>query len=590
MKSFFTLLFLSIFCTCVRAQKATGTENYRNWVVSSDQKKDKVALVIGNSTYGGDLDLDEPANNAQAMANALKSQGYDVEIGYNLAKDSLVAAVKKFADRFDRYEEGIVYYAGHGIEIAGTNYLVPIGADFNNYKEAADACYPVDRIFDRINDPQKPKLVILDACRENPFKNSELRDAPFRLDFSERNVAQLRNASVIFSTAKTKVVNDSNIFTEEFAKRIEQGGCLDGILRQVTQAVGENDAGQLVDRAGILVRQICFGTVNSDTPTLTDTDGDGVTDDKDACVLAKGPAEFNGCPMMSTVEWRRRIDAPGIPSYFYEPEVERLTRIDNATARSRLGYLYLTGRGVTPNPDKARDLFYKALNDDGFAEYNLGLMLERKEYGPPNKFEARNYYKKGADLNDAYAWYNLGVILYYDAKEKDDHQEALNCFQRAADGGFTPAFNTLGEMYQFEVKISTNLKLALENYRRGAAAEDPAAITNLGRMYATGEGVKKDVEQAEKLYREGVEYKHPEAYNLLADLIMNEYQADKEVRIEAKNLYFESAKTGDAEGQYNYGLMLTKESKRKKDEGKKYINMAAEQGHKRAKAWLEHKG
>ena len=596
MKTLLTLLFISTLCTCVRAQ--TDTVNYRNWVVSSDKKKDKVALVIGNSTYGGDLDLNEPANDAQTMAAALKSQGYDVEIGYNLKLDSLTTAVEQFADRFDQYEEGIIYYAGHGIEIAGENYIIPIGAEFDTYQGAADACYPIDRIFGKIDNPGKPKLVVLDACRENPFKGTEMEEAPFRLDFSERSLSRLRNASVVFSTGTTTRVDDDNIFTEEFAKMIEGGGCLDEILRKVSVAVGRNDPGQLVDRAGILARQICFGTTSAGTsPTLTDTDGDGVTDDKDACVLAKGPEEFNGCPMLSTVEWRRRIDAPDVPSYFYEPEVERLTRINNTTARARLGYLYLTGRGVAENPQKARELFYKALNDDGFAEYNLGLMLEREEYGPTDKFEARNYYKKGANLSDAHAWYNLGVIIYTDAKQeksvtkkKEGCLEATRCFHASADLGFNPAYNTLGELYQFETFIKTDLKKALVNYQRGAAANDPAAITNLGRMYAYGEGVKKDIDRAEELYREGVARNHPEAFTLLADLLLKEFKG-KSHRDEALELVLKAAEMGYAEAQYQLGNMYKRGygAKGTKKEAGKWHRKAAEQGHPAAIELLKEK-
>lgn len=587
MRYVFTLLLLALSCTCARAQKETSTENYRNWVLSSNQQRDKIALVIGNSIYGGDLDLDEPANDAETMAEALKSQGYDVELGYNLKMDALEAAVQQFADRFGQYQEGIVYYAGHGIEIAGENYLVPIGANFTDYDQAVKACFRIDRIFNKINDPGKPKLVILDACRENPFKNSALRDTPFQFDFSDRNVTNLRNASIVFSTAKTKVVSDRNVFTEEFARRISSGGCLDDILREVTEVVGQDNAGQLVDRAGILVRQICFGTVSGENPALTDTDGDGVTDDKDACVLAEGPAEFNGCPMMSTVEWRRLIDSPGVPAHFYEPELERLTRIDNATARARLGYLYLTGRGVMANPQKARELFENALNDDGFAEYNLGRMLEQERYGPTNKFEARNFYKRGTELNDAHAWYNLGVIIYYDAKRKEEHQEALNCFQRAANQGFTAAYNTVGEMYQFEPMIATDLEVALHNYRLGAAAGDPAAITNLGRMYADGQksksGLDQDLDQAEKLYREAIVMKYPEAYNLLADLLIKEHRGI-DSRDEAMELYLEAAEMGNAEAQYNLGNMykLGYAGRAKKKEAVMWHRKAAEQGHEKA--------
>ncbi|MDF1716854.1 MAG: caspase family protein [Antarcticimicrobium sp.] len=129
----------------------------------------RVALVIGNSDYSAVAPLDNPHNDAAAVAEALERQGFAVLRGTNLGRIGMRDALRKFRDMADRSEIALVYYAGHGIEIGGTNYLVPVDARLEDERDAPLEMVDLDLVLRQISGAQVMKMVVLDACRNNPF-------------------------------------------------------------------------------------------------------------------------------------------------------------------------------------------------------------------------------------------------------------------------------------------------------------------------------------------------------------------------------------------------------------------------------------
>lgn len=130
---------------------------------------EKVALVIGNSDYRLVASLDNPVNDANRVTDALQAQGFDVTKALNLDLRDTNVALRDFRDRADRAEVALVYYAGHGIEVAGSNYLVPVDAELRDERDAKVELITVDAILDQISGASQMKMVVLDACRNNPF-------------------------------------------------------------------------------------------------------------------------------------------------------------------------------------------------------------------------------------------------------------------------------------------------------------------------------------------------------------------------------------------------------------------------------------
>src|SRR5580704_15575705 len=136
----------------------------------------RVALVVGNSTYQAGAKLSNPAKDARAIAEMLESAGFDkVILRLDLGNIDFKREMRKFEDNASDADIALVYYAGHGIEIGGTNYMLPVDARLASDRDADDEAIPLDRILESVDPAGKLRLVILDACRENPFVTSMQR-------------------------------------------------------------------------------------------------------------------------------------------------------------------------------------------------------------------------------------------------------------------------------------------------------------------------------------------------------------------------------------------------------------------------------
>jgi formylglycine-generating enzyme required for sulfatase activity len=130
----------------------------------------RIALVIGNSSYQHVAPLTNPANDAGAMAAMFKDAGFDiVEFRRDLKANEMRRALRDFSDTSRDADMAIIYFAGHGVEIEGTNYLVPVDAVLERDIDAYDEAITLDRMLTVIEPARQLRLVILDACRDNPF-------------------------------------------------------------------------------------------------------------------------------------------------------------------------------------------------------------------------------------------------------------------------------------------------------------------------------------------------------------------------------------------------------------------------------------
>ena len=129
----------------------------------------KVALVIGNAEYSAVARLDNPHNDARDVAQALARQGFDVIAATDLTRNEMRDALRDFRQRADAAEMALVYYAGHGIEVGGRNYLIPVDARLEDARDAELEMVDLDLVLGQISGAGKLRMVVLDACRNNPF-------------------------------------------------------------------------------------------------------------------------------------------------------------------------------------------------------------------------------------------------------------------------------------------------------------------------------------------------------------------------------------------------------------------------------------
>ncbi len=139
----------------------------------------RAALIIGNSAYTSVAVLDNPRRDAQKMAAALRAVGFDdVTMAVDVSRDKMIEALRTFAAAADKADWAVVYYAGHGIEVNGVNYLIPVDAKLASDRDVLFEAMPLDQVMAAIDGAKKLKLVVLDACRDNPFANAVASPAP----------------------------------------------------------------------------------------------------------------------------------------------------------------------------------------------------------------------------------------------------------------------------------------------------------------------------------------------------------------------------------------------------------------------------
>ena len=130
----------------------------------------RVALVLGNSAYQNVPPLANPVNDAALMADTFKKAGFDlVELKQNLTVQETRRVLRDFTDKASDADIAVIYYAGHGIEVDGSNYLIPVDARLERDDDVYDEAFSLDRILATVEPAKRLRLVILDACRDNPF-------------------------------------------------------------------------------------------------------------------------------------------------------------------------------------------------------------------------------------------------------------------------------------------------------------------------------------------------------------------------------------------------------------------------------------
>jgi tetratricopeptide (TPR) repeat protein len=192
------------------------------------QDPKRVALVIGNSAYAHAGALPNPKNDAREVAATLRRLGFEeVMEHHDLGREAMSKALKAFGDRATNAEWAVVFYAGHGLEMGGTNYLVPIDAELQRDSHVTEEAVSLDRVQAKVDSASKLGLVILDACRNNPFLPRMTRSAGGvrAIGRGLANVEPDGNVLVAFAARHGNVAEDGagthSPFTEALLAHIE---------------------------------------------------------------------------------------------------------------------------------------------------------------------------------------------------------------------------------------------------------------------------------------------------------------------------------------------------------------------------------
>ena len=204
---------------------------------ATDEKR--VALVIGNSAYAA-APLDNPVNDANAIAAKLKRLGFEVILATNATHRQMDSAIRRFGNKL-RGQKGVAlfFFAGHGIEVGGANYLVPIGSNIEHERDVKYSAVNAGRVLDEMEaSSNRINIMVLDACRNNPYARSSRSGV--------RGLAKMNaptGSLVAFSTAPRNVAHDgppggNSVYTSQLLKYIGEPGLpIEQMFKRVRQGV-----------------------------------------------------------------------------------------------------------------------------------------------------------------------------------------------------------------------------------------------------------------------------------------------------------------------------------------------------------------
>jgi tetratricopeptide (TPR) repeat protein len=142
----------------------------------------KVALIVGNGAYKNVRALDNPPRDAKLIASTFHDLGFaTVTLAPDLTRDKFFAALHDFGAEAEKADWAVVYYAGHGMEIGGVNYLIPTDAKLAADRDAETQAVALEQVIAAVSGARKLRLVMLDACRDNPFEKTMQRTIALKL-------------------------------------------------------------------------------------------------------------------------------------------------------------------------------------------------------------------------------------------------------------------------------------------------------------------------------------------------------------------------------------------------------------------------
>src|SRR4051794_615280 len=180
----------------------------------------RVALIIGNSAYKTVARLSNPANDARLIGDMFRNAGFErVDVRLDLGVQEMRKSLREFGARAREAEIAVIYYAGHGIELDGVNYLIPTDASLEADSDVLDEAVALDRVLFAIEPAKQLRLVVLDACRDNPFAKTMKRTVAARS--TGRGLAKVEpsspNTMIAFSAKAGSTAADGDASNSPFA-------------------------------------------------------------------------------------------------------------------------------------------------------------------------------------------------------------------------------------------------------------------------------------------------------------------------------------------------------------------------------------
>jgi uncharacterized protein len=401
--------------------------------LADTRAKDRIALVIGMASYKNVPALQNTINDARALAETLEGIGFDVDVLMDASRAETLQVLTDFTFQAETADIAVIYYAGHGVSVQGTTFLIPVDAEVQAAKDIVNATVTMEQMLAAVDGARKMSILILDSCRDNPFPDLiDLRDPEVvkGLTTGKGGLAEPspeRGTLVAFAARNGEVALDGN---------------------------GNNSPFNIALRANMVKPQLeislLFRRVRDDVLAATGN--------------LQEPATYGSLP--------------GEPFYLTggdgaasaEPGVEEL-----ASAWQRVV------AGDRANLEKA------AQAGDSRSIVGLALAKLDRQSTDYNPEEAQLLLEKAVAVGDPDAKYRLAKVLEGGLGVDPDPERALQLYQEAAGAGIPAALNDMGYFhFAGELGLAKDRDKALDLFREAAAQGHTEAMFNVASFAANG--------------------------------------------------------------------------------------------------------
>lgn len=398
----------------------------------------RVALVIGMSKYENIPSLANTVNDATAIAGKLEGLGFEVDRAIDQPLADLVRTVSAFSFKSETADIALVYYAGHGVELNGQNFLIPVDVKISKPSDVGAQAITLRQLLASVENARKLRIVILDSCRNNPFS-----------DWPVQEVAKAGNEE--FDSTTTRSLRKHGLA----APSVDKGmlvvyAAKDGEVALDGEGGHSPFARALIDQLparnveiGMMFRQVRDAVLRE--------------------TKNKQEPHFYG-------------SLSGVPFFLAGADTNMAALADRKLAWGSLA------------PDQALQL--ASLAEEGNVRAMIGLGYMSLSTGDKARFDPEKafaLFTEAADKGDPEAMFELGKLYEKGIGTDQDVARALALYEKAADLGFADAINDLGFLhYQGAVGLKPDRKKAVELFLKAADLRHPQAMYNVAALIDDG--------------------------------------------------------------------------------------------------------
>lgn len=462
------------------------------------------ALLIGNNAYAGKAALVNPRNDAEDLGKTLKGMGFNVRQALDATRDGMNQAMRAFQSDLQANPGAVAlfYYAGHGMEIEGTNYLIPVGKEFDGPEAVKEDAISAQSLLSRMQAGRaRVSIVVLDACRDNPWGARGTRSVA-----GNGGLAVMQAPAgflIAFAAQPGKTASDgkngrNGLFTSKLIEEIKKPQAIYEVFNKVRDEVHKESAGaQLPEEKNVLTGETIYLAGKPAAPTVGGLKpeqmallGKAIQGDAEALkevraipALAKllqmtssGNTDLQTAAFLvqqqSSKNPDRRALAIATETYMRErlqtiDELKKLDEQGNPFAVLMLESLYRRGRTFAPKNNQLAHPFAQ----------------QAKEAGTLPRLTAL------ANGGDAIAMYWLGFIYKYSGlNELFSAERSVEWSEKALKTGYLPAYKQQSEAYLFGLGNKQAFKdeaKGLQILLDGATAGSPECMIELAAIYKT---------------------------------------------------------------------------------------------------------